>query len=112
MPMMEYNPVTHDITTYLGDYGNSLTFKISNALTNDNIVFCFGSFIDDMVFTCDDPEDFTFDFALDDSAIQALSELTYGRSIRYSVKHYRNGELLSTIWNANLVLKDTVRMHE
>lgn len=112
MPMIEYNASTHDIITYLGDYGNSLTFKISGALINDNIVFCFDKFIDDMMFTCDDPEDFTFDFEFNNSAVQKFSSISYGTTIPYSVKHYRNGELLSTIWNANLILKATVRIHE
>lgn len=110
---MRYDKSTGNIITSKGDFGSGLHFEVSGAEAGDKIVFCFGNVNGakpaDKVYTLD--SNFAFDFYFNQQEAQALSQSAYTANIPYSVKHYRDGVLLSTLIDAQLIVKGTVMMN-
>lgn len=110
---MKFDDRTDDIITAKGDFGSGLHFEVSGAEAGDKIVFCFGNVNGakpaDKVYTLD--SNFTFDFYFNQQEAQALAQSAYTVNIPYSVKHYRDEVLLSTLIDAQLIVKGTVMMN-
>ena len=110
---MKFDKSTGNIITSKGDFGSGLHFEVNGAETGDKIVFCFsnvnGAKPADKVYTLD--SNFAFDFDFSKQEAKALSQSAYTANIPYSVKHYRDGVLLSTLIDAQLIVKGTVMMN-
>lgn len=111
---MRYDKSTGNIITSKGDFGSGLHFEVSGAEAGDKIVFCFvnvyGTKPADKVYTLD--SNFAFDFGFSKQEAQVLARSAYTVNIPYSVKHYRDEVLLSTLIDAQLIVKGTVMMND
>lgn len=105
---MIFDEDTNNIIMYKGDYGTALTFKVKGASAGDSIVFCFESMLEDKSFEVDNEEEFVFELSFTKDEVSDITAMKYGVAIPYSVKQYDGDVLLSTLINANLLVKETV----
>lgn len=91
------------IEIYKGDYGEKINFNTEDFIINDEIIFVFeNNIIPSKIYTVETLP-FEFQLTFNKEEIENLEIKDY----KFSVKQYRNNELLDTLFNGILRIKET-----
>lgn len=111
---MKINESNFDITVCQYDWGVPIIFNLvpdtGLSIIGETAVLTFGGVIDDRVESIDS-DNFDFPFSLTEEEADSLftSGVVNPHKIPYSLKRYKNGQYLDTLFDANLIITRTVK---
>lgn len=106
-----------NITAYQWDWGTPVIFNLvpdqGLSIIGETVALTFESGIAE-ISALIDSDDFDFPFSLTKDEADNLfsNQVVNPQKIPYSMKRYKDGQYLETLFNANLIITRTVKLHE